>query len=155
MQLLSFIQTTLASWQRKNHTAESNGLSSLQFVEHSLMLVGRKGRDYRPSTIRNHQTALRSFAEFLPSGDIDIRRITPRLIADYTRWLNRRGVGTNTQSCYVRSPKFHVSESLLFYSEFICILNALCCEARCVFFLLAEWVWQTRTEIKNGHLAQI
>ena len=54
------------------------------------------------STIDNYQTALRSLLTYA-GKDIKVSQIDTAMMEGYQRWLQMRGVGRNTSSCYMRS----------------------------------------------------
>lgn len=76
---------------------------ALLFLAAARALAGRLGGERSASTCDNYATALRSFARFLGGEDVAVEALGATLIGQYCSWLEERGVGANTQSCYLRS----------------------------------------------------
>lgn len=55
------------------------------------------------NTMKNYETAIRSFLSFSGKQEIPINDITAERIAAWQMWLRQKGVCLNTISCYIRS----------------------------------------------------
>lgn len=73
------------------------------FVALAKRLAKQKRANRSPQTVINYQTALNSFARFLPGGDISLKHISQPLVASYVQWLSLHHISENTQACYLRS----------------------------------------------------
>ena len=71
----------------------------IQYVRHAGEAMKSDGRH---STAHNYLSAANSLSAFLGGRDIPVRAVTDRLVEEYARWLNGRGVCRNTLSFYMR-----------------------------------------------------
>ena len=71
-------------------------------IEYWTALERRLADDGLLGTARNYGNARRRFAEFIGRRDIAFSRVTAELVADFERWLLRRGMTMNSVSFYLR-----------------------------------------------------
>ena len=82
-------------------SSECHQYSEGMFFSQATQELTLQAKYKSPSTIRNYQTALASFQEYL-HRDISLSEISSEVI-NYERWLKDRHISPNTISCYMRS----------------------------------------------------
>ena len=86
-------------------TQENNGSQAgnhEKLAECAQQVINKLSERRAKSTIDNYQTALRSLLTYAGKG-VRVSDIDATLLEGYQRWLQLRGVGRNTSSCYMRS----------------------------------------------------
>lgn len=86
-------------------TQENNGSQAEnheKLAECAQQVINKLSERRAKSTIDNYQTALRSLLTYAGKG-VRVSDIDATMMEGYQRWLQLRGVGRNTSSCYMRS----------------------------------------------------
>ncbi len=86
-------------------TQENNGSQAgnhEMLAECAQQVINKLSERRAKSTIDNYQTALRSLLTYAGKG-VRVSDVDATLLEGYQRWLQLRGVGRNTSSCYMRS----------------------------------------------------
>ena len=89
-------------WLHRKNKQQSKTIQKQRLEERAQEAMEELSRRRAKSTIDNYQTALRSLLTYA-GKDISVNNINTALMEGYQRWLQIRGVGRNTSSCYMRS----------------------------------------------------
>ena len=89
-------------WLHRKNKQQSKTIQKQRLEERAQEAMEELSRRRAKSTIDNYQTALRSLLTYA-GKDISVNDINTALMEGYQRWLQIRGVGRNTSSCYMRS----------------------------------------------------
>ena len=89
-------------WLHRKNKQQSKTIQKQRLEERAQEAMEELSRRRAKSTIDNYQTALHSLLTYA-GKDISVNDINTALMEGYQRWLQIRGVGRNTSSCYMRS----------------------------------------------------
>ena len=89
-------------WLHRKNKQQSKTIQKQRLEDRAQEAMEELSRRRAKSTIDNYQTALRSLLTYA-GKDISVNDINTALMEGYQRWLQIRGVGRNTSSCYMRS----------------------------------------------------
>ena len=89
-------------WLHRKNKQQSKTIQKQRLEDRAQEAMEELSRRRAKSTIDNYQTALRSLLTYA-GKDISVNNINTALMEGYQRWLQIRGVGRNTSSCYMRS----------------------------------------------------
>ena len=89
-------------WLHRKSKQQSITTQEQRLEERAQVAMEELSRRRAKSTIDNYQTALHSLLTYA-GKDIKVSDINTALMEGYQRWLQIRGVGRNTSSCYMRS----------------------------------------------------
>ena len=89
-------------WLHRKNKQQSITTQEQRLEERAQEAMEELSRRRAKSTIDNYQTALHSLLTYA-GKDIKVSDINTALMEGYQRWLQIRGVGRNTSSCYMRS----------------------------------------------------
>ena len=89
-------------WLHRKNKQQSKTIQKQRLEDRAQEAMEELSRRRAKSTIDNYQTALRSLLTYA-GKDISVGDINTALMEGYQRWLQIRGVGRNTSSCYMRS----------------------------------------------------
>ena len=89
-------------WFPRRKPSVSSQENNKKIAECAEQAMEELSRRRAKSTIDNYQTALHSLLTYA-GKDISVEEIDAALMEGYQRWLQMRGVGRNTSSCYMRS----------------------------------------------------
>ena len=94
---------TLSDFSRSASRGKTKECTSPAWHDFCQEKIGQTRQEGRFSTAANYHTALRSFQRFLHGEKLQLKDLTPALVAKYERWLKSSHISMNTISCYMRS----------------------------------------------------
>ena len=89
-------------WLHRKNKQQSKTIQKQRLEDRAQEAMEELSRRRAKSTIDNYQTALHSLLTYA-GKDISVNDINTALMEGYQRWLQIRGIGRNTSSCYMRS----------------------------------------------------
>ena len=94
---------TQPDFSRRASRGKTKKCTSPSWDDYCQEKIEQTRKEGRFSTAANYQTALRSFQRFLHGEMLQLKDLTPVLVAKYERWLKSTHISMNTISCYMRS----------------------------------------------------